>query len=388
MTGGGLNIGKLFGIQVSIDWSWFFIFLLVIWNLGTAFTSWHPDWTPALSWGLAVVASLLFFASVLAHELAHSLVANARGLPVRRITLFLFGGVSDLQREPPSAGTEFVMAIVGPLTSLVLGGIFLGLGILDAHATPTTTGGLARLSPLATVLLWLGPINLILGVFNLVPGFPLDGGRVLRSILWAATGNLRVATRWASWVGEVIAWLMILGGVAMIFGAQIPVFGTGLVGGVWLALIGWFLHHAAQQSYQQVAIHEILGGVPVAALMQRDVATVDAGSSVAALVHDRMMQTDQHSFPVVRDGALVGIVGVDDVRRVPRDRWETTTVEEMMTPAPRLATATPEEDAADALDELASRDVDQLPVVQDGRLVGLLRRADIVRWLQLHPERA
>jgi Zn-dependent protease/predicted transcriptional regulator len=388
----GFSVGRIFGINIRIDWSWLFIFFLVTWNLGTVFGQSHPDWGTVQVWGLAIVAAILFFASVLAHELAHSLVARARGIPIRSITLFLFGGVSDIQREPTSPGVEFVMAIVGPLTSLVLGGLLVllagtSVGPLASAITDPTTA-IASLGPLTTLLLWLGSINVILGIFNLVPGFPLDGGRVLRSILWAATNNLRRATRWASGVGQAIAWLMIVAGIAMVFGVQIPFFGTGLVGGMWLAFIGWFLNGASVQSYRQVVVHDILAGVPVERIMRSNPPTVFASSSVGSLVHDHVMGTDDHAFPVVDDGRLVGIVSLEDIRKISRSIWDTTDVRQIMTPADQLIVAAPEEDAAEALDKLMQRGVGQLPVLHGGSLVGLLRRQDIFKWLQLHAELA
>jgi Zn-dependent protease/predicted transcriptional regulator len=386
----GFSIGRIFGINVRIDWSWLFIFFLVTWNLSTVFGQAHAGWGPTLTWGMAIVAAFLFFASVLAHELAHSLVARARGIPVRSITLFLFGGVSDIQREPDSPGVEFVMAIVGPLTSIVLGGLLALLAgasagpLQDTMTNPTAT--IARLSPLTTLLLWLGSINVILGIFNLTPGFPLDGGRVLRSILWAATSNLRRATRWASWTGQAIAWLMIIGGISMAFGAQIPFFGTGLISGLWLAFIGWFLNSASVQSYQQVVVHDILEGVPVERMMRTNPPTCLPNCSVSHLVHEHIMGTDDQTFPVLDDGRLVGIVTLEDVRRVSRHAWDTTTVSEIMTPADQLTVVTPDEDAAEALNKLTQRDVRQLPVLRDGELVGLLRRRDIIKWLQLQAQ--
>jgi Zn-dependent protease/predicted transcriptional regulator len=385
----GFSVGRIFGIRITIDWSWIFIFVLVIWDVGTAVAQLHPAWGLATIWGVAVVAALLFFASVLAHELAHSLVARAQGLPVRTITLFLFGGVSNIQREPHSPGAEFLMAIVGPITSIVLGVIFSALGGVGAGTLVPLVGtpmaGFARLSPLTTILLWLGPINVLLGLFNLIPGFPLDGGRVLRSLLWAATNNLRTATRWASWVGQVIGWLMIIGGLAMIFGIQIPFFGTGFLGGLWLAFIGWFLNMAAIQSYRQLVIHDLLEGVPVARLMRTTVPTVPAMISISDLVHEYVMRTDERAFPVLQDGDhLAGLVCLDDVRKVPREDWETTRVQQIMTPMDQVAVVTPEEEAGEAFTILTGRDVNQVPVVQDGHLVGMLRRRDILTWLQLH----
>lgn len=388
--GKGFGIGKLFGIRIRVDWSWLLIFLLVTWNLSTAFGQFHPDWGTGLRWGVSVVASLLFFGSVLLHELAHSLVARSRGIPVRSITLFLFGGVSNIQQEPRSPGAEFWMAIVGPLTSLVLGAVLVVIAGLTAGPLQTMVSSpgqvVSALGPLTTLLAWLGSINFTLGVFNLIPGFPLDGGRMLRSLLWAATDNLRRATRWASWVGQGIAWLMIVAGIAMVFGVNIPFFGTGVSNGLWLAFIGWFLNSASAQSYQRVVVRDILEGVDVSAMMRDCPPTVSSGISVDELVHEHVMKTDEYGFPVLDDGQLVGIVTLDDVRSRDRKQWEETPVREIMTPVEDLVVVEPDTDAADALEQLTGRDVRQLPVMDDGSLTGCLRRRDIVKWLQLHGE--
>ena len=387
---GGFRIGRIFGIDIRVDWSWLLILLLVVWNLGATFGTVHPNWSSALVWGIAIVAALLFFGSVLAHELAHSLVARARKIPVRDITLFLFGGVSSIQREPESPGTEFVMAILGPITSLVIGGVLLWIAVRSGVqvALAGAMQALGRLSPLLTLVVWLGSINVTLGIFNLVPGFPLDGGRVLRSILWAATNDLRRATRWAAGVGQTIAWLMIFAGIAMIFGAQIPFFGTGFGSGLWLAFIGWFLNTASIQSYQQVIIHDVLEGVPVSRMMRINPPICSSDCSVSRLVHEHIMGTDDQAFPILEDGRLVGLVTLEDVRKVGREAWDTTTVSEIMTPADRLVITSPEEDAAQALEKLSSTDVRQLPVMSDGKLVGVLRRQDLIKWLQLHADLA
>jgi Zn-dependent protease len=388
----GFRIGRVFGIEIRIDWSWLFIFVLLIWNLSSLFGSLHPDWMAALKWGLALIAAVLFFASVLAHELAHSLVSRAQGVPVRNITLFLFGGVSNIQSDPDSPRSEFLMAILGPVTSLVIGGVLLlvaGVGISPRaleEGVSDPSGPIGQLSPISTMFLWLGSVNLALGAFNMIPGFPLDGGRVLRSILWAITDDLRRATRWASWVGQGIAWLLIVSGVAMTFGAQIPVLGSGFANGLWLAFIGWFLNNAAVRSYQKIVIEDILEGVPVECMIRIDPPTVAPGLSISSLVHDHIMQSDDQSFPVLDADQLVGLVALEDVRAVPRDRWETTVVSEVMTPIDQLVTVTADEDAAEALRKLSQHDVRQLPVLRDGKLIGLLRRRDIVKWLQLHSE--
>jgi Zn-dependent protease len=384
----GFRLGKLFGIQIRVDWSWLVIFFLISWNLSTSLGEAHGDWNTILRWSVAVVAALLFFLSVLAHELAHSLVAQSRGMTVRSIRLHLFGGVSNIQREPDSPKSEFVMAILGPVTSLVIGVVLLVLVALTSNLSAVSGQPaqqmLGQFGPVTTVMLWLGSVNLTLGIFNLIPGFPLDGGRVLRSILWAITDNLRRATQWASWVGRGISWLMIFAGISMAFGAN--VLGGGFANGLWLAFIGWFLHNAAVQSYQQMVIRDALEDVPIDEVMQRNPETVRPDRTVGNLVHNHIMQSDDHAFPVVEDDQLVGIVTLDDVRSVPRDKWGSTYVREIMTPAEELVTVNPDEDASRALDQLAGRDVRQLPVLREGRLEGLVRRRDIVKWLQLQSD--
>jgi Zn-dependent protease len=385
----------LFGISIRIDWSWILIFTLVTWNLVTVFSQVHREWGTRLAWATALLAALLFFASVLAHELAHSLVARSQGIPVRSITLFLFGGVSNIQREPSSPWAEFLITIVGPVTSIVLGVAFfalsgVGLGSLSSNvANPLMA--IRQFPPLTTLLLWLGPINILLGVFNLIPGFPLDGGRVLRSILWGITGNLRRATRWTAYIGQLVAWLIIVAGIAMVFGIDVPFFGSGLVSGLWLAFIGWFLQSASAQSYQQVVARDLLEGVPVSRLMRTDVPSVSPGISVSSLVHDHIMGTDEHAFPVLDAAHLVGLVTLEDVRKVPRDEWERTSVSQIMTPRDRLVVMAPGDDASEALEKLAQHDIRQVPVLQMDTFIGLLRRRDLVRWLQtqsaVHSER-
>lgn len=387
--GNNLTLGKLFGIEISFNWSLIIIFGLLTWSLAAGvFPALHPDWSPLLNWGTAFAAAVLFFISLLAHELAHSLVAKAQGITVRSITLWLFGGVSNIQEEPSSARNEFLIAVVGPLTSIVLGVIFLFAAGLGTGEMIDPGQAFAQIGPVRTLLFWLGPINILLGIFNLLPGFPLDGGRILRAILWGATGNLRKATRWASWVGQGFGWLLVLMGIAMVLGVQFPILGTGLFNGLWLAFIGWFLRNAAIQSYQQLVIQDVLKNVPVSSLMDPNVPTIPPGTTVAALVHDYFMKSNARAFPVVQDGQVAGLVCLEDVRKVPQDAWQDTTALQVMTPADRLTMAAPDEEASQALTDLASNDVDQVPVVQDGRLVGMLRRRDILRWLQIHSERA
>ena len=387
----GFKVGTLFGISIHVDWSWILIFLLVTWNLaGAVLPSLHPDWGVGMNIALGVAASLLFFISILLHELAHSLVAKARGLPVRRITLFFFGGVSNIEREPPSPSTEFLMAIVGPLTSLLLGFGFIWLGRQNIPEMDTALSSpmqlLRNLDPLSTMLLWLGPINILLGLFNLIPGFPLDGGRVLRSILWAITKDFRRATRWATIIGQGVGWLMILAGVALIFGASVPVFGSGTLNGMWLAFIGWFLVQAASQSYQQVVVEDMLEGVPITRLMREPAPAVPPDLPISALVYDHIMQGDERAFPVVEDDRLLGVVYIENLRTLERSAWDTTLVKQVMVPQNELEMVTPREDAMDAFQKLTQREMRQIPVVQNGKLIGMLRRRDILRWLQVRSE--
>jgi Zn-dependent protease/CBS domain-containing protein len=389
-TSGGLRIGSISGIEVRVHWSLFFIFWLIVVNLGAGlFPARHSDWSAGLSWLMAGLAAVLFFLSILAHELSHALVGRATGVPVDGITLFIFGGVARMRGEPPSPRSEFLMTIVGPLTSLAIGVIASIWGALIAAPVVMDTGDPLRafqdVSPLATVLLWLGPINILIGLFNLVPGFPLDGGRVLRSILWAWTKDLGKATRWAATVGQVFALVLVVAGISMMFGLTVPFFGRGLVSGLWIAFIGWFLHTAAAASYSQVVVRDLLQGVPVERLMQRGPTVVDGDLTVAQLVDGYLMATDQRAFPVVEAGRPRGIITLEDVRRLPRGAWQHTRVRDVMTPAQALVTVSPDDNAADALDKLAARDIDQLPVVSEGQLVGLLRRRDILRWLELQP---
>ena len=384
----GLKIGRILGIEIRIHWSWTLVFLLATWSLASGvFPEWHPHWSAGLDWTIAVIAALLFFLSLLAHEFAHCLVARARGLPVGRITLFLLGGISKIDAEPPSPRTEFLIATVGPLTSIGLGTIFLALGMAAAGVDQSFVRDPVRvfgqLGPVSTLLLWLGPINLVLGIFNLVPAFPLDGGRVLRSALWAVTNNLRKATRWTAFMGQFIAWLFVLCGIAMVFGVPVPPFAAGLLSGLWLMFIGWFLNRTAQANYQQVRTRELLEDVPVYRLMRMDVPAVSPDLPVNALVHDWIEGTDELTFPVIDKGQMVGLVALEDVRKVKRDSWETAVVGEIMTPTQELAVVTPREALGQALDKLSRGDLRQLPVVERGRLIGILRRVDIVKWLRL-----
>jgi Zn-dependent protease/predicted transcriptional regulator len=385
----GIGLGKLFGIKIRVDFSLLVIFLLVAVSLGAGvFPSWHPDWTPTLVWSVAFIAAVLFFVSVLLHELAHALVAKAFGARVRSITLFLFGGMANIEREPATPKEEALIAGVGPLTSIAIGIVCATIAgaatAASANVTSDPIAAIERLSPAVTLLAWLGPVNIVLGLFNLLPGFPLDGGRLFRAFLWSITGDLRRATRWASEVGRAIGFGLIAIGILMAFGVSLPIFGSGVSGGLWLALIGLFLSNAASSSYQQLVMRELLAHVPVGRLMRtRSPIAVDAHESVRRVVEDYVLPTGESSFPVVIDGVPVGMVRVADLRRVPREAWDTTSVSRIAIPLSRLTVVERDDEAFDAVQELGREDSDALLVVErDGRLAGVVRRQDIARWME------
>jgi Zn-dependent protease/predicted transcriptional regulator len=383
----GFRVGQVAGIDIHVDLSLAIVFGLITFSLGNGlFPSWHPDWSPLVTWVTALAAAFSFFVSILIHELSHALVGRAQGIPINAITLFVFGGVAQLEREPHAWRAELWMAIAGPITSLVLGLLFLVLGEMFAGPVDLDDGerAMAALNPTATLLLWLGPVNIILAVFNLVPAFPLDGGRVLRAILWGITGDLLRATQWASKLGQAFAWFLIMVGVSMILGLRVPLLGGGLVAGMWLAFIGWFLNNAALTSYRQLLVREALEDVPVSRLMRRDLLAVHPHMPIDALVDERLMKGDQRGFPVMDDGDLLGLVCLEDIRRISRRTWRTTSVRDIMTPVGQLSTIGTGADAAEALQCLSRAGVNQLPVIDDGELKGLIRREDILKWLSLY----
>ncbi len=388
MLGTGVNLGRLFGVRILLDASVILIFLLLLFNLGAGvFPAWHPDWTPAVRWLTAAAAAVLFLASILVHELSHALVARAYRIPVRSIRLFLFGGVADIEHEPTSPTAEALIAGIGPAVSIGLG---ILCGLLAGLMTPFPIAGdpiltIERMGPIPTLFLWLAPVNVLVGVFNLLPAFPLDGGRVFRAALWAGSHDLQTATRWASRVGQAFGWLLILIGLAMAFGAYVPILGGGLIQGLWLMFIGWFLNGAAANSYRQLMVRELLKGVSVARLMRGQLPpAVHGDDSVGTLVDDYMLSSGEQSFLVTdNDERALGLVQAANVRSLPRDMWHVTPIAEITAPLSALPQVDPRRDAFEALRELGRRETDELAVVDDGRLVGLLRRSDIARWLEL-----
>ena len=389
-----LRLGQVAGIEIRVHYTWLFIFALVAWSLAQGyFPASQPGLDATTYWVLGAVAALALFASVLVHELAHSLVARARGLGVRSITLFIFGGVSSLQEEAGEAKDEFLVAIVGPLTSFLLAGAcwaaFAALGpggmaIPDTPGVPGSPGtagapvAAAGSAPARAVFGYLAAVNLLLGLFNLLPGFPLDGGRVLRSIIWGVTGSLRRATQVASYAGQAIGFLLIFWGVSRMFGGA-------FLNGMWLAFVGWFLNGAAEAARRSQALTEDLRGVRVAALMDPQPATVGPDVTVEEFVFGQVLRRGRRAVLVTDAGRLLGIASITDAKEVPQPAWATTAVGEIMTPAP-LKTVAPETDMSAALRLLVEGNLNQLPVLRGDQVVGLLTRADLLRALRLREE--
>ncbi|HLI27252.1 MAG TPA: site-2 protease family protein [Chloroflexota bacterium] len=365
-----IQLGRIAGIPVGIHYTWLVAFALVAWSLAAGFFPLnYPGWAPLAYWVTGVVAALGLFGCVLLHELSHSLVARARGHGVHSITLFIFGGVSNIAEESENPADEFWISVVGPLTSFALA--VLAWLLTRLVALPNT--------PLGALLAYLAVINLMLGVFNLLPGFPLDGGRVLRSLLWATTGSLYRATQVASYVGQGFGFLLIFWGLWQLLSGN-------FLGGLWIAFIGWFLNGAAETVRQQQVLKERLQGVRVAELMNPRPPIASPALSVQDFVCTHVMR-EGHRALLVEDeaGRLLGIVSITDAREVPQAQWATTPVGAIMTRVP-LKTVAPDTALADALQLLVEHGLNQLPVLAAGRAVGLLSRADIIRYLQLREE--
>jgi Zn-dependent protease/CBS domain-containing protein len=371
MLRSGIPVGKIFGISIRLHYSWFFIFALVTWALaGAYFPSAYPSWSLSTRIIAGIITSVLFFGSVLAHELMHSVVSQRQGIPVRSITLFIFGGVSQITEEPKQPKDEFRMAIAGPLTSLVIGGILFGIYFAWRN---TDTVAVQFITAIA---FWLGYINLALGVFNLIPGFPLDGGRVFRSILWWRSGNLRRATKISSNIGRVVGYLFILGGIWLIF--------TGYwINGIWLALIGWFLESAAIGSYRQLMLREMLKGHVASEVMSRDCSVVNPNTTINQLVHDNILTSGRRCFPVASDGRVLGLITLHNIKAVPRDLWNEKTVGETMTPFDDLKRVRPDEELSTVLRLLTENDINQVPVVQDNSIVGMIGRDNLISFIDV-----
>ena len=366
------HLGKIFGIDIYIDASWIVIFVLVTWTLaGEYFPSRNADWTPLINWSLGIIASFLFFASVLAHELSHSLVAIQQGLKVKNITLFIFGGVAQIAEEPDKPLKEFLIASVGPLASIVIGAISGIVWWLTSEISP----------PAASIFNYLCLINIALACFNLIPGFPLDGGRILRAIIWGYTKNIKTATKVASFSGKLVAFLLISLGIITMF-----ILKAITINALWFILIGWFLYNAANRSYRHLLLKDALRKVRVEDLMITSFDTVPSTLSIQHLVDDYIMRHRDRGFLVVDEGMVKGIVCLDDVKKLSKERWPTTPISEIMLPKELLEKVSPEENASIALGKLTARNIHQIPVVQENRVRGILRRNDILNYIQLHAE--
>ncbi len=386
--GYGIRIGRLFGIDIILDWTLLIIVGLITFSLGLlAFPAWHPEWPAWLALTTGAVAAVLLVASILFHELAHALVGRRWGMHVPKITLFLFGGMAHLENDASQWQGEFWMAIAGPIASLVLGFALLFAGSVVAGpiaVTPDQTQAfLAALNPAATVLLWLGTINIFLAVFNMVPGFPLDGGRVLRAIVWGITGDIRRATRAASFMGQLFGWYLIANGGLMLLGQSVPLFGSGVVGGLWLLFIGWFINRLAVTGYRQLITQQALAGMPITRIMQTGTRSASPDLPLDQLVDDILLPYGQRAVPIEQGDQLLGLVSLEDIRRVPRADWPATPSRQVMTPAARLQTLAPDEDMERALRVLGEGGFNQAPVIQDGRVLGIVRREDLLNWLSL-----
>lgn len=367
-----IKLGRIAGIEIGLHYSWFLIAILIAFSLAAHFHAAKPDWNQSIVWGAAIVTAVLFFAALLVHELAHSVVAKSRGLNVRAITLFALGGVSQIESEAPDAKSEFWIAIVGPLTSVAIGIIFISVARISGW-TPGTEAG----TPAVAVLLWLGYINIALAGFNMIPGYPLDGGRILRSIVWWITGSGQRATQWAAKVGQAVAFLFILFGLYRFFvGANF--------GGLWLAFIGWFLLDAARSSYLEAGLIEGLRERRVGDLMERDCATVESYLNLRDFVDHYLLHTGSRCFVVVQNEHFAGLITPDDVKKVNRDEWTQTSVQRIMRPLDQLRSIPPQMPVVKALELMTRENLNQLPVVSNGKLEGIFSRGRVVRFLQVY----
>lgn len=371
---GSLTVARILGIDIRIHFSWFLIFAMILLSLADrVLPELRPNWSDQKTWIVAAITAVLFFGSVLLHELAHAVTARGFRMPVSSITLFLLGGVANLSKEPSSAKAEFLMAAAGPLASLVIGGLALAVAFLvDVRLAFDPA-----LDPVGVVATYLGVINLTLAVFNMIPGFPLDGGRVLRSIVWAIRGDRSQATRIAARGGQVVA------GLLLTFGVFRMLQWNDAFGGAWSALIAYFLYSAAGAAIQQEKLTTLLGDVRVSRLMRTDVPTVSASSTVGTLVRDVVMPLNVLGAPVGEGERFVGLVTVSAVRRIPQDRWDSTLVRDVMTSVDDVPSVAPDETLVSALERFSNTDLPVLPVLQRATYVGLLPQEAVSGYLKM-----
>ncbi len=372
MFGKSIKLFTVFGFTVNLDMSWFIIGLLITWSLASGvFPQMYPDLSSGTYWLMGIGGALGLFASIVFHELSHSLVARQFGLPMRGITLFIFGGVAEMSDEPPSPKAEFFMAAAGPLASIMLGLLLLGVGLALRHGQVNIA--------IAGAVSYLGFINLILAAFNLIPGFPLDGGRILRSALWYWRGNLRWASRIAANIGAAFGMVLIILGVISVLGGQV-------IGGVWYFLIGMFLRGAAQSSYQQVLLRQALGGETVANFMTENPITVTPDMTLETLVDDYIYRYHHKLFPITNDGCLTGCITMQQVKQVPRDQWHAIKVENLQQACVPNNTISPQADAMQALARMNRTRTSRLLVVDNSRLEGIITLKDLLEFFALKVE--
>jgi Zn-dependent protease len=365
---GGFRLGSVLGMEIRIDYSWFVIFFLILWTLTlNVFPASYPGMADSTYAVMGLTATLLFFSSIVVHELSHSVVAQARGIPVAGITLFIFGGMAHTRMESETPGDEFAIAVAGPIASFAIAAFFWMVAWLGQQAGwPMAVIGVAT---------YLAFINLVLAIFNLFPGFPLDGGRIFRSAVWKYTGSLRRATRYAAAGGKLFGALLIVLGLLNLFAGN-------LIGGMWFILIGWFLRMAAGASYAHHILRRTLQGVRVGDAMTPDPQTVTPDLPIRQFVEDFVFDGRHHSYPVVADGRPLGIITLDRIKGIPRQEWEDRNVADAMLPAADDALVQAEEPMQDVMEKLMGSKISRVLVMQNGELVGILTHTDIARWLQ------
>lgn len=367
MFGKSVTLFKLAGFSVRLDWSWLIIAALLTWSLARGvFPAFYPGIPTGIYYWMGGAGALGLFISIVLHELGHSMAAKRLGIPMRSITLFIFGGVAEMGDEPPNPRAEFLMTIAGPAVTVVLAGFFFGLSKLAwAGNWPL---------PVQGVLAYLAWINALLLAFNLVPAFPLDGGRVLRSILWAWKGNLRRATRIASLIGSIFAMALMAWGVLDFF------YGS-FVAGIWFFLIGLFIRGASRASYEQVLLRDALAGESVHRFMTTNPVTVDPSATIRSIVDDFLYRYPYKFYPVVREGHLLGCLTLDQIRQIPREEWDQRTAGSVAQPCSGDNMIPPQTDAAQALSTMNRNQLSRLMVVEDGELLGIVALRDLMRFL-------
>lgn len=365
MFGTSWRVGRIAGIEVRVDSSWAVIALLITYSMYLRFSFLYKNLSTGAAVGIAILAAVLFFGSVLGHELAHALVSQARGFRVQDITLFLFGGATRARVESHGPGDEFLIAAVGPLTSGLLAALFWVIDIVG--------GGLpGSLRGMFGYLAW---VNLLLAAFNLVPGFPLDGGRLLRSVVWRATGSFRRATRIASLGGQAVGWLLVAGGVAFLLAGN-------LAGGIWFAFIGWFLVQAARASYQELQVQQMLRGVQAHDVMACDLLRIPPDLTLQDAVDGYFMRYDHSAFPVDEQGRTIGLLTLRKVRRVPSDQWPASRVRDHMVPLSDQIVVPPDAPMDQVMAKLEDSEAGRVLVADDGEVVGIITPSDLTRWLR------